>query len=187
MPDAPGSVLPTPSEGGAPAAPGAVLAAAEGGGAPAAPSPVLPAAGGGGAPAAPGSVLAAAGAEALVAATLITTFGSPNSNLKLTANAAGVGGNEITFEAVTSGPNLTLAITVTDIAIHVRMASNGFAVPTTTANQLKAALEASAPAMALVSVALAPGNSGAGVCTTMEETPLEGGTGGVVPPQPVLP
>lgn len=187
MPDAPESVLPGASEVEAPDSPLSVLPEAGEGGAPASPGAVLGAGGGGGAPSVPGSVLAAAGSTELVAASLTTTFGNPNSNLKFTALAAGVGGNGITFEAITGGPNLTLEITVTGQAIHVRMASNGFAVPTTTANQLKAALEASDPAAALVSVALAPGNSGAGICTTMEETPLAGGAGGVMPPQPVLP
>lgn len=63
MPDAPESVLPTSSAGGAPSAPTSVLAAPAAGGAPAAPLSILATPGAGGSPSAPGGVIATPGAE----------------------------------------------------------------------------------------------------------------------------
>lgn len=59
----------------------------------------------------------------------------------------------ITLTYVNAGINQTLLVTVASTAISVRLATNGGGVVTTTTALLKAAVQASAPAMALVTVA----------------------------------
>lgn len=59
--------------------------------------------------------------------------------------------------------------------ITITVATNGSGDPTSTATQIKNAMEADPSVMALISVALAPGNNGTGVVTVVAQTPLAGG------------
>lgn len=77
--------------------------------------------------------------------------------------------------ARTVTPAAPTALTVQGTDIIVTVATNGAGAPTSTSALIKTALEANADVMALVSVAHAPSNSGAGVVTAMAKTNLSGG------------
>jgi hypothetical protein len=80
----------------------------------------------------------------------------------------------------TRGPAGGVPVTPTKFSaqgtnIRVVVGTNSGGTPTSTASQVKTALEADPSVMALVSVALAPSNSGAGVVDVMAPTNLTGG------------
>lgn len=73
----------------------------------------------------------------------------------------------------TSVTPVEIQVSGSDITVNV--ATNGAGAATSTASQIKTALEADANVAALVTVALAPGNDGSGVVTAMAKTNLAGG------------
>jgi len=91
--------------------------------------------------------------------------------LTYTAVALGTGGNSITITYVDPGVSAPLSVGVVGNAITVNLAHDGIAI-TSTANTVKAAIIASAPSSALVSVA----GSGVSVLTTQVSTALLGGS-----------
>lgn len=112
----------------------------------------------------------------LTAATLTTALAGDNNDMVFTAHATnypGITGNDITLvyaDTATAGAE-TVTVTVTDIVVGVEAGVS-------TAAQVKTAVEASTPAMALLaSVANAAGNSGAGTVPVLAETNLAGGAG----------
>lgn len=112
-----------------------------------------------------------------VAATLTTALTGANNDLTYTANELGPDGNAITITYVNAGASQTLLVSVVGSAISVRLATNGSSVITSTGSTVLAALLASTAASALVSVALAAANTGAGLVTALGSTPLAGGSG----------
>lgn len=102
-------------------------------------------------------------AKVYVAAVFATlTSGTGTSGLVLTAVTAGVAGNSITFTVVDPGTvSASLGVVVVGSAITVNLATDGSSVPNSTAAQVRTALLASAPAVALIGVALL--SSGAGL------------------------
>lgn len=105
-------------------------------------------------------------------AVLFTATGITNGEIAYTAQAAGTGGNSIRVRYVVAGINTTLSVSVSGNDITVNLATNGSGVATSTASQVVTAVNASGPAFALVSAALVPGNSGAGVLAAMGFTSL---------------
>lgn len=129
---------------------------------------------------APPLVIAPEGEEPTVNASLAWS-GGVGSTLVLTAVAPGRLGNEIRVRGVNPGTNnAALSVVVTGHDIQVNLATNGSAAATSTANQVKAALQASAAATALITVS----GSGTAVLPAFAWTALYGGTGGL-PPRPV--
>lgn len=110
-----------------------------------------------------------------IAATLTTALAGANNDMTYTADVAGSGGNAITVAYVVAGLNTALSVGVVGNAITVNVATDGAGAATSTAAQVKTAVDASAPASALISVANAGGDSGAGVVTAMAATALTGG------------
>lgn len=108
-------------------------------------------------------------------ASFTTSFGS-NADLLYTSKATGVAANSITIRYVVAGNSTALSVSVSGSAITVNLATDSGGAPTSTASQVLAAVQASAPATALVASALAPGSSGAGVPAALSATPLAGGT-----------
>ncbi len=109
-----------------------------------------------------GIVGTAPDAEGALAATGV--LGTGNSALVLTAKTAGNTGNNIRL--VTEDPgaaNQSVAVTVSGQVIRVSLATGSDKGVTTTASQLKTAIEGDATATAMVAVALGEGSSGAGV------------------------
>lgn len=113
-----------------------------------------------------------------VAATLTTALTGTNNDLTYTAKALGPDGNSITITYVNPGtPSASLSVSVSGDAITVHLATNGSSAITSTASLVLAAIQASTAASALVNVALASGNTGAGVVTALSATNLIDGSG----------
>lgn len=114
-----------------------------------------------------------------IPASFTTDTGVANSNLKFTALAAGTGGNVIRFRYVIAGNNTALSVSVAGSDITINLATSAGGAATSTANQIMAAVAASAPASALVIASLAPGNDGTAVpSTAIPFVNLGGGTVG---------
>jgi hypothetical protein len=111
-----------------------------------------------------------------IAATMTTALAGANNDMTYTADVAGSGGNSITVRYVDPAAiSQALGVVVVGNAITVNLATDGAGAITSTAAQVKSAIDGSAPAAALVDVANAGGNSGAGVVTAMAATALSGG------------
>lgn len=110
-------------------------------------------------------------------AMLSTALAGANNDLVFTAKNHGVGGNAITVRYVDpAGNNQALSVGVVGNAITVNLATGVAGAITSTAAQVRAAVLASAPAMALLSaVTLKTGNDGTGVVIAMAATNLTGG------------
>lgn len=109
-------------------------------------------------------------------AQLTTALAGANNDLTYTAKALGTAGNAVTVAYVVAGANTPLTIGVAANAITVNVATSAGSAATSTATQVLNAIRASAPANALVGVALAAGNDGTGVVTALGATNLAGGT-----------
>lgn len=110
-----------------------------------------------------------------VAATLATGIVASNNALTYTAKTNGLAGNAITINYVVAGNTTPLTVTVTGTAIRVNVATSAAGVATSTAAQVKTAIEANVPANALVAVTHTGASTGAGVVTALAVTPLTGG------------
>lgn len=112
-----------------------------------------------------------------VAASLETNLTGTNNDLRFVAKNKGTDGNDITIDYVDgAGNNIPLTVDVTGDNITVNLATDGSSAPTSTANDIKAAIEADVDANALVTVTLKTGNDGTGVATAMAATDLDGGS-----------
>lgn len=106
----------------------------------------------------------------------LTTAQGSNRDLLYQAVGAGTAGNAIRVRYVISGNSTPLTVSVSGNDITVNVATDSGGAATSTANQVKAAVQASTPASALVQVALAPGSDGTGVVQALSFTALAGGT-----------
>lgn len=123
-------------------------------------------------------VIGAGVPAATAQATLTVNPAGINNSLDYTAVAYGAVGNNITIEYVDPSANdAVLSVDVTGSAIVVNLATDGAGVITSTAADVLAAIEADAPADALVTVANTTLNDGSGVVTAIAEAPLANGTG----------
>lgn len=121
-------------------------------------------------------ITASVSGGAAVRAALSTNLTGTNNDLTFTAVTAGAGGNSVTVSYVDpAGNDQALAISVLGSAITASLATGSGGEITTTAAQLKTAIEASVPASALVTVANKTGNDGTGVVTALAATALAGG------------
>jgi len=116
--------------------------------------------------------------EQEVKATLETELAGANNDLKFTSKLKGHFGNAIKVEYVDpDAASAELGVTVSGTTISVSLATGANKAITSTAANVKAAIEAVPAAAALVSVANVADNSGAGVVTAMAATALADGTG----------
>lgn len=106
-----------------------------------------------------------------------TAVAGAQNDLVFFARNAGVNTPAITVTYAVAGNNTLLTVTVatTDITVHV--ATDGSGNPTSTGAQIKAAVDAYAPANALVTISLAAGNDGTGVVAAMSAITLTGPSG----------
>lgn len=124
------------------------------------------------------------GAAATVQATMTTSQIGANNDLAFTAVPRGRLGNEILIiYSDPSANNASLSVSVTGRTITMHLATGAGGAITTTAAQIKAAIEASPAASALVTVVNAPGSNGSGIVTA-DYQDLADGAGGL-PPAPV--
>lgn len=110
-----------------------------------------------------------------VKAALNSVFTNVDANILLTAQTPGTAGNAITVTYAVAGNNTPLTVSVVGNAITVNVATNATAQPTSTGDQVIAALTASAPALALVSAVRGANASGAGVVNALPLANLAGG------------
>lgn len=96
-------------------------------------------------------------------ATLYTAFETANSNLIFTADTAGTAGNNIRIRFVVAGNSTALSVALATNDITVNLATNASGVPTSTANQIKAALDGNGAIAALIDTTLSAGSDGTGV------------------------
>jgi len=115
--------------------------------------------------------------SAPVAATLPTALAGGNNDLLFTAKAAGIGGNGLSVKYTDPGAANVLSVDVVGDAIEVLLGHDGVGI-TSTATQVKAAIDADPEASLLVDVANADGNDGSGIVAAMVETPLANGDDG---------
>ena len=114
-----------------------------------------------------------------VKAVLTTALAGVNNDLTFLAKTAGAAGNNITVALVDpAGNDQKLAVTVTDSAIEVSLATGPAGAITSTAREVRDAVNTDSEAAALVAASLAPGNDGSGVVTALAATNLAGGTDG---------
>lgn len=113
-------------------------------------------------------------------ASLTTSLTGTNNDLVYTSKAKNESANAISIKYTDPYVNnQALSVSVTGNAINVNLATNSSGAITTTAAQIKAAIEANSPASALITVAHATGNNGSGVVTSLAQTNLSGGTVGL--------
>lgn len=95
-------------------------------------------------------------------------------DLTFTADTAGVAGNAVTVRFVNPGTaSASLSVSVTGSAITVNLATTAGSVPSSTATQIKAAVDAASAAQALVDTAVS--GTGATVQTAKAATSLKEG------------
>ena len=97
------------------------------------------------------------------AATYQTAFETPNSDLVFTAWVPGTNGNNIRIRYQILGINQALAVSVSTNDITVNLGTNASGVPSSTASQIRTALNNSGPASALINVTFPTGQDGSGV------------------------
>lgn len=107
-------------------------------------------------------------------ATLTTNLTGTNNDLYLYAKVPGTTGNAITFRIVVAGNNTPLSVSVASSAITVNAATDGAGAVLSTADDVRKAVNFSAPAYSLVHAQRAPLNDGTGVVTALAVTNLAG-------------
>jgi hypothetical protein len=106
-----------------------------------------------------------------------TSMAGTNNDLTFWAKAMGTGGNAITVRIVVAGASTALSVSVSGNAITINSATSAGSAATSTAAQVRTAVLAHAPAMALLSkVEFAPGNDGTGVVAAFGPSNLAAGT-----------
>ncbi len=124
------------------------------------------------------TVLHVTNTEQEAKATLSTDLAGDNNDLKFTAKLKGHFGNTIKVAYVDpDAANAKLAVTVSGTTITVSLATGANKAITSTAANVKAAIEEVPAAAALVTVANVAGNSGEGVVAAMAATALANGAG----------
>jgi fibronectin-binding autotransporter adhesin len=103
--------------------------------------------------------------ETTIKARFVTNLANAtNNDLIFAAKAGGVAGEQISIEYVNPGlPDSPISASVSGSAVLVSLATDSLGAIISTAADVKAAIEASAPVSALISVANAAGNDGSGL------------------------
>ena len=108
------------------------------------------------------------GGSPAVAAVLTTALTGVNNDLTFLAKTAGTAGNSITVALVNPmGNDAVLSVDVASSAITVNLATGVAGAITSTATEVRNAINVDAEAKALITASLAPGNSGASVSSLM--------------------
>lgn len=109
-----------------------------------------------------------------------TALTGTNNDMVFTADKAGPFGDEIRIRYVVSGTGTSLSVDVVGTDITVNVATDGSGNPTSTAADIKTALEADPSAAALIDIANDAGNDGSGVVAAFAYANLSGGAWGEV-------
>jgi len=106
---------------------------------------------------------------------LKTALAGNNNDLVFTAKRFGKASSGIRVRYVVSGNNTALSVSVSGKDITVNVATDGGGAATSTATQVRTAVNASTSAAALVGASNAPGNDGTDVVAAMAYTALSKG------------
>lgn len=107
-------------------------------------------------------------------ATLTTAMAGTNNDLTLLAKTPGTGGNAITFRIVVAGASTPLSVSVAGSAITVNSATSAGSAATSTAREVRRAVNFDRSANPLVHAQDAPQNDGTGVVAALGVTNLAG-------------
>lgn len=116
--------------------------------------------------------------DANVKATLTTALAGAQNDLTYTAVIAGTAGNGIRIRYVNAGATQALAVSKSGDDITVNLATDGSSVITSTAAQVRDAVNQHPPTAGIVRAANAAANDGTGLVTALAFTALSGGTDG---------
>lgn len=117
-------------------------------------------------------------------ASLTTALAGANNDLVFTAMKGGPGGNSIRVQYIVGAGTNLLSVAVEGYDILVTLATTAGA-STSTATQVKAAVDANSDASRLVTIANAAANDGTGIVVALALTALAGGALEVTPPTEV--
>ena len=109
-------------------------------------------------------------------ATLVTALAGTNNDLKFTAVRPGTEGNSARVRYVVAGNNTALSVTRSGADVTVNLATDGAGVATSTAAQVRDAVNASDEAKHVLRAENADGNNGTGVTVALGFTSLSGGS-----------
>jgi hypothetical protein len=109
-------------------------------------------------------------------------IGVGDSAFRLVADTPGLFGNSITFEMLSSPPAAPLSVTISQLAIVVRLGTDFAGVVTSTAGQVVSAINATPAGSALVDAVVL--GSGLGIEVPFASTSLSGGAVSQVSPIP---
>lgn len=123
-----------------------------------------------------GTVVPAVSATEAESAELVTGVVGDDNAIHWTSRIPGSNGNDISVAIVVAGNNTALSVAVAAGVITVNSATDGAGAATSTADQVKTAVEADPEADALVTVADEGASDGSGVVAAVAATPLAGGT-----------
>lgn len=112
-----------------------------------------------------------------VRASLTTALAGTNNDLVWRALHAGAAGNNIRIRYVVAGVSTPLSVSVSGNDITVNVATNGASAATSTAAQVRAAVEGHATAGKMVFAQNAGADDGTGVVAALAFTNLAGGAG----------
>jgi hypothetical protein len=112
------------------------------------------------------------------AATAVLSIGTGNAGIDYTAKGSGTLGNQLTVRYVVSGNNTPLSVSVTGRDITVNLATSAGGAATSTAIQVRDAVNAHAVASTLVTAVLSSGSDGSGIPGAQTALTLAGGTSG---------
>lgn len=113
-------------------------------------------------------------------ASLTTALAGTNNDLVYTAQVGGPGGNSIRVQYVVSGNNTPLSVDILGYDIIVNVATDGGGAATSTATQVKTAVDR--VGSHLVSIANAGSDDGTGIVVAQSITALTGGSLQKTPP-----
>lgn len=109
-------------------------------------------------------------------ATLTTAMAGANNDLTLIAKSIRTAGNLVSLTIAVAGNNTPLSVSVSGNDITVASATGAGGAATSTARDVRVAVNNHATAKLLAHVQYAPGNDGTGTVVALAKTNLSGGT-----------
>ena len=121
-----------------------------------------------------------------VKASLSTTGGNANSNIKFESVGSGTAGNAIKVAMLNTGNSKPLEVTVVNDEVRIQVATNSGGAITSTAAEVIAAVNGSLAVKGILTAAVVGEQTGVGVVAALSATALYGGANANVIPTCVL-